>query len=297
MFLLFLDCVWQLLQQFPSSFAFTETYLTSLWDAVHLGIFDNFLFNSCWHRNKFLLDGQKRQVLSLPSAWDWKFHLSDEQILLFNNPLYSLRNSFDLDGVVHSAKTTLRGSGVDSEDFQYPMQLGSPPPSADMFALQESVLKPEVTACLMRVWDQCFLRWIVPAEIVGGGNPSQYMQQCILAEEVICLQHRLQQLTQQKQQPVYAQASGSLSRAASQSPQLRVRTNASRDARPQSGLVFGSTGYQSSSRQLSNMFITSSFPFSPGISQTTQHSYICGPLSRYLKETVIDHDYRKDNDD
>lgn len=43
--LLFLDCVWQLLQQFPTKFEFTETYLTTLWDASHVSIFDTFLFD------------------------------------------------------------------------------------------------------------------------------------------------------------------------------------------------------------------------------------------------------------
>lgn len=46
MFLLFLDCVWQLTNQFPDKFEFTETYLTTLWDSCHIGVFDNFLFNS-----------------------------------------------------------------------------------------------------------------------------------------------------------------------------------------------------------------------------------------------------------
>lgn len=43
--LLFLDCVWQLIQQFPTQFEFTETYLTTLWDASHISIFDTFLFD------------------------------------------------------------------------------------------------------------------------------------------------------------------------------------------------------------------------------------------------------------
>lgn len=43
--LLFLDCVWQLLQQFPTEFEFTETYLTTLWDASHISTFDTFLFD------------------------------------------------------------------------------------------------------------------------------------------------------------------------------------------------------------------------------------------------------------
>lgn len=47
-FLLFLDCVWQLLQQFPTAFQISETYLTTVWDSAHISIFDTFLFN-CEH--------------------------------------------------------------------------------------------------------------------------------------------------------------------------------------------------------------------------------------------------------
>ncbi|RZC43222.1 uncharacterized protein BDFB_001366 [Asbolus verrucosus] len=47
-FLLFLDCVWQLTQQYPAAFQFSETYLTTVWDSAHISIFDTFLFN-CEH--------------------------------------------------------------------------------------------------------------------------------------------------------------------------------------------------------------------------------------------------------
>lgn len=43
--LLYLDCVWQLCHQFPTEFEFTETYLTTLWDAAHVSIFETFIFN------------------------------------------------------------------------------------------------------------------------------------------------------------------------------------------------------------------------------------------------------------
>lgn len=46
LFLLFLDCTWQLLQQYPEEFEFSETFLTTLWDSAFLPIFDTFLFNS-----------------------------------------------------------------------------------------------------------------------------------------------------------------------------------------------------------------------------------------------------------
>ncbi|KOB78688.1 putative myotubularin [Operophtera brumata] len=44
-FLLFLDCVWQLTRQFPAQLQFSETYLTTLWDTAHNHLFDTFLFN------------------------------------------------------------------------------------------------------------------------------------------------------------------------------------------------------------------------------------------------------------
>lgn len=49
-FLLFIDCVWQTLQQFPESFEFSETFLTTIWDSVFLPIFDTFQFNCEYDR-------------------------------------------------------------------------------------------------------------------------------------------------------------------------------------------------------------------------------------------------------
>ena len=289
---MFLDCVWQLLQQFPSSFAFTETYLTVLWDTANLGLFDTFLFNNCWHRKKFLMEN-KLSMVPLPSAWDWKFQLSEEQILLFNNPLYRLRTSYDLDYVVDSAKTALRNSGEMLRENSYSLLLGRPPSNSDIFGLQEVVLKPEVTAGLIKFWSQCFLRWIIPAQIVGGGNPSQYVQQCILTEEVVCLEHKLSALTRQLQNQLLQPPQQQVHRRDHlDSPQLRLKL-----PRPSSGLMFGATGYRSSSMQLSSMYITSSFPFTLAVSHHTQHTLICGPLSQYLKDTAIDHNYMQDEND
>lgn len=46
MFLLFLDCVWQLVHQHPPAFEFTETFLTVLSDSLYIPIFSTFFFNS-----------------------------------------------------------------------------------------------------------------------------------------------------------------------------------------------------------------------------------------------------------
>lgn len=45
LFLLFLDCVWQLWNQYPAAFEFTEVYLTVLGDSMWVPVFSTFLFN------------------------------------------------------------------------------------------------------------------------------------------------------------------------------------------------------------------------------------------------------------
>lgn len=52
MFLLFLDCVWQLLQQFPAEFEFSEFFLLALHDSVRVPDTLTFLRNTPWERGK-----------------------------------------------------------------------------------------------------------------------------------------------------------------------------------------------------------------------------------------------------
>ncbi|XP_045468670.1 myotubularin-related protein 10-A [Harmonia axyridis] len=85
LFLLFLDCVWQLLQQFPVAFKISETYLTTLWDSVGISIFDTFLFN-CEHDRVVAEQGQDKLILR--SVWDWHKQFGERDIAFFCNPLY-----------------------------------------------------------------------------------------------------------------------------------------------------------------------------------------------------------------
>ncbi|KAK1329092.1 hypothetical protein QTO34_011269 [Cnephaeus nilssonii] len=102
-FLLFLDCVWQLLQQFPAEFEFSEFFLLALHDSVRVPDTLTFLRDNPWERGK-----QSRQfnsytqvytpgyshppdgnsINSQLSVWDWDLRYSNEQILQFHNPGY-----------------------------------------------------------------------------------------------------------------------------------------------------------------------------------------------------------------
>ncbi|EEZ98180.1 myotubularin-related protein 10-B [Tribolium castaneum] len=87
-FLLFLDCVWQITQQYPTAFQFSETYLTTVWDSAHTSIFDTFLFN-CEHDRIIAECGTSgHNPLILRSVWDWSEQFSEKDIALFCNPLF-----------------------------------------------------------------------------------------------------------------------------------------------------------------------------------------------------------------
>ncbi|XP_030752601.1 myotubularin-related protein 10-A [Sitophilus oryzae] len=86
-FLLFLDCVWQLIQQYPTAFQISDTYLTTLWDSAHISLFETFLFN-CHHQRILATMGSLGPQIVLRSIWDWREQFYDRDIALFCNPLY-----------------------------------------------------------------------------------------------------------------------------------------------------------------------------------------------------------------
>ncbi|XP_007531630.1 myotubularin-related protein 11 isoform X2 [Erinaceus europaeus] len=102
-FLLFLDCVWQLLQQFPAEFEFSEFFLLALHDSVRVPDTLTFLRDTPWERGK--QSGQSNSYTKvytpgycqLPagdsinpqlSVWNWSLRYSNEQRLQFHNPGY-----------------------------------------------------------------------------------------------------------------------------------------------------------------------------------------------------------------
>ena len=223
MFLLFLDCVWQLSSQFPASFEFSETYLTILWDSIHTGLFHTFLFNSqhqesidqkkFWNEHRQSPDKSQRKISCLPSIWKWKNLLEGQDQTLFYNPLY----------VIHNGKSCCHSFGCTDEILQSP----------------ESVLYPQTDIALLRLWSQCYTRWLHPGQINGGGRMSLYLQQCLLVEEVLTLQKQITELDL-----LVNEGSRDVSSA--------------EDNCARSHLVFGSNLARESYE------ITSSFPFSNG---------------------------------
>ncbi|KAL0979920.1 hypothetical protein UPYG_G00191590 [Umbra pygmaea] len=97
-FLLFLECVWQLHQQHGPAFQFSETYLTVLSDSLHVPAFTTFLFNNDSHRVSVLTaesPSSQRAVMNWPSVWDWSAQFDCKALDLFMNPLYAQKPKQD----------------------------------------------------------------------------------------------------------------------------------------------------------------------------------------------------------
>ncbi|KAM7421445.1 hypothetical protein PAMA_015534 [Pampus argenteus] len=105
-FLLFLDCVWQLWSQYPSRFQLTDDFLLALHDSIHLPLFSSFLANCQRERCKRSQNlGQSytpvngwRDVLHpdsssdpsdppLPPVWDWALQYSNQRQARFTQPV------------------------------------------------------------------------------------------------------------------------------------------------------------------------------------------------------------------
>ncbi|XP_050987509.1 myotubularin-related protein 11 isoform X1 [Labeo rohita] len=104
-FLLFLDCVWQLWAQYPARFQLTEDYLLTLHDSVHLPLFSSFLANSqrerC-RRSQHLpqsytpVNGLRELPIGAPEepvdppfppVWDWALQYSSQRRARFTQPV------------------------------------------------------------------------------------------------------------------------------------------------------------------------------------------------------------------
>ncbi|XP_061820049.1 myotubularin-related protein 10 isoform X1 [Nerophis lumbriciformis] len=126
-FMLFLDCVWQMMNQYPAAFEFTETYLTVLSDSMWIPLFSTFLFSSSKQRAQCLMDFARNKaipqgedpVVYFPPVWNWSQQFSLKDQTLFNNPMYVGKGaSCVLNGEVKCFRRTkkygsiLRGASV-----------------------------------------------------------------------------------------------------------------------------------------------------------------------------------------
>eukprot|EP00058_Branchiostoma_floridae_P009058 XP_002594546.1 hypothetical protein BRAFLDRAFT_130805 [Branchiostoma floridae] len=272
-FLLFLDCVWQLLQQFPSCFEFTETYLTTLWDSARVPLFATFLFNSERDRYVACMDAKRDKndntSPTLMPVWDWSLQFSDQDRLLFNNPLYGgkLAEYFpehpsngptvvppNPTNTLGSFKSRNKWKSKKKKQASASAQVSFAAPSTPSF---NGPLFPINIGAGLKLWTQCYMRWIPWAHTVGGGPPSEYFHQCLLVDELHILNMKIHSLEMSKPD----------------------QHNTSQE----SGMFFT---FESPRGFDANDSLTSAFPYSP-IGSMDRKSIVGTPLFSFLRRMSV----------
>ncbi|XP_078077346.1 myotubularin-related protein 12 isoform X3 [Mustelus asterias] len=224
-FLLFLECVWQLLQQYPPAFEFTETYMTILSDSMYIPIFSTFLFNSPWQRdNNQMLDEDRRmrsRSLKLPSVWEWSVQFENSVQALFYNPLYigkpktdkpQRQMSLPSSPSYHSRPSPKKGFFREETDHLIKTFLGKKISRWTLTAEDHSVnsrlfydnwrskpidhhglLLPVPDGPALKIWGQRYLRWIPEVQIPGGGLTTTLNKASEVMDEIKTLQTKVSQ--------------------------------------------------------------------------------------------------------
>nr|XP_055055916.1 myotubularin-related protein 12 [Misgurnus anguillicaudatus] len=227
-FLLFLECVWQLVQQHTPAFQFSETYLTVLSDSIHVPVFSTFLFNSPHHRESVMkVESPLAQSGSLncPLVWDWSLQFDSKAQNFFLNPLYSEKVKHVVRRAhkpKHQRQLSLpcsafktppkKGFFKDETDSLKKMLqikrisrwMGSPDsPMVSSREFYESwqrrpldyhgLLLPCLDGPAIRLWMQRYLRWIPEVNILGGGSVAITSKLMELLSQVQDLKRALEQ--------------------------------------------------------------------------------------------------------
>ena len=266
-FLLFLDCVYQLTDQLPKSFEFSEYYLTSLWDSLCSGLYSNFLFNSQHEMNtlsemvrgeRFTKLGSEKSTNSLLNVWDLSKQYTESDLSLFLNPAYG-KNQMFMDGDQDITEPPRRTIKLLAKYYKEK-------PSDSFIDLEladrdsgshHHQLYPEINMCGLSFWSGCFLRWLTPIHVVGGGMSMEYIRESLLLEEVKMIQNSIQGI---EEMPV----------ASDSSPSTQV-----------SAMNF-TPFWSTKPRQLLDN-LTSSFPYTPS-RPNNQVSFFGTPIKMCLEE-------------
>uniref|UniRef100_A0A8B9EHB7 Myotubularin-related protein 12 n=1 Tax=Anser cygnoides TaxID=8845 RepID=A0A8B9EHB7_ANSCY len=226
-FLLLLDCVWQLVQQYPAAFEFTETYLTVLSDSLYVPIFSTFFFNS-QHQKDTNTTGESLKTQSGPfrflTVWDWSVQFDPKAQAFLNNPLYAEKPKPDKSQrktsrfkhqrqlscpLTQTKSSPKRGFFREETDHLIKNILGKrigkfinssdePPNSFREFydswhskpVDYHGLLLPRIDGPEIRVWAQRYLRWIPEVQLHGGGTIATAAKILDLMEEVQSLQRQ-----------------------------------------------------------------------------------------------------------
>ncbi|XP_054038721.1 myotubularin-related protein 11 isoform X1 [Rissa tridactyla] len=196
-FLLFLDCTWQLVRQFPAAFGFTEAYLLALHDSSFAPYFSTFLFSCQRQRGRGSPHRPRSQTYTpvngwrdpapgrqqgggggsaacgLPPVWDWRLRYSPQQRARFRNPAGAA-------STVGPPDTTGPPNTAGPPDTAEPQTPGRPtdawpgPGAGNVFVLTKGTLSPQPFPWRSSRPPPRLSRWAPSLESLGerGGSPG-----------------------------------------------------------------------------------------------------------------------------
>uniref|UniRef100_A0A673JMJ5 Myotubularin-related protein 10-like n=1 Tax=Sinocyclocheilus rhinocerous TaxID=307959 RepID=A0A673JMJ5_9TELE len=296
-FLLFLDCVWQLWNQYPAAFEFTEVYLTVLGDSMWVPIFSTFLFN-CPRQRAENSRVRFHLVKLVELNWDWSQQFSLKDQTLFNNPLYvgkiatcvqngtvktftHRRSKKNYSSTLRGLPSALRNGSLGPNDTlarrnslvlrlrsdlsQVREQQETPSERfiRDFFSRPvdlQGLLLPQLLPSHLSVWKLYFLRWVPEAQIPQGGPITAFHKLSVLTDEIDMLQNQLRQ---------YKGAGGTPNNLHAEHSKMYFKAT--------------STPHQPPAPP---EYLSSSFPFSP-VGNLCRPGILGSPLSKFLNGAKI----------
>ncbi|XP_068107358.1 myotubularin-related protein 12 isoform X2 [Hyperolius riggenbachi] len=229
-FLLFLDCVWQLVQQYPLAFEFSETYLTVLSDSINIPVFSTFFFNSPSHKDAHKWaeerSAKQKQPLSFYSVWDWSVQFELKALSFLNNPLYvdkskqeksrkatRSKHQRQLSLPLTQSKSTNKKGFFREETGPFIKSLLGKRISKLISSSEEmpnnyklfyenwhrkpidfhGLILPHIEGPEICIWAQRHLRWIPEAQVLGGGNVAAMQKVLELMDEIQNLETKVKE--------------------------------------------------------------------------------------------------------
>lgn len=252
-------------------FEFSETYLTSLWDSCFVSIFDTFLFSSHKIRSEAFFNRDINNYFKFRSVWNWSRQFSRNDRRLFTNPLHCLRKYIAVAPNRPLSKTQRPRSFSCLKDTSQSQcrPLFVKKDTIEPIIISEddeNLMKIDPYIKSLKLWHQCYLRWIPLAHIVGGGLPVLFLNNLKIANEIESLEKSISALS---------------TKSKKSNSSLRHRRAASDD------YTISADTIDSSNIQEGSSVITSVFPFAP-VAPWDWSSYHFIPSTSCLKISYTD---------
>ncbi|XP_016783344.1 myotubularin-related protein 10 isoform X4 [Pan troglodytes] len=305
LFLLFLDATWQLLEQYPAAFEFSETYLAVLYDSTRISLFGTFLFNSPHQRVKqsteFAISKNiqlgDEKGLKFPSVWDWSLQFTAKDRTLFHNPFYIGKSTPCIqNGSVKSFKRTKKSYSSTLRGMPSALKNGIISDQELLPRRNSLILKPkpdpaQQTDSQNSDTEQYFREWFSkPANLHGvilprvSGTHIKLWKLCYfrwVPEAQISLGGSI---TAFHKLSLLADEVDVLSRMLRQ--QRSGPLEACYGELGQSRMYFNASGPHHTDTSRTPEFLSSSFPFSP-VGNLCRRSILGTPLSKFLSGAKI----------